>query len=264
MNWILDNNNSGKNRNFNKNIALKNIRILLKSSDKNLGQIEKAAGCKPGYMSMLEAPGNTEDPSMEFLMIASKELGVSLDLLVRRVLGDYYSSNEYLERFLQKLHQDLLEEKLHWEAINDAVLDILEFEEGDPWLQVLEKPKKNNEYSFISESFGSGTLLRGESFKISLSDSLTVFLMNVASDDRLYETDCLEDIEHTREVWLVMEDRKKTHLCSNMGFGLTISAVDIIYEHLENLFYSPKLEQSVIDALDAYMTSTTGGKTHLL
>ena len=255
MNWILDNNNSDKNRNFNKSIALKNIRILLKSSNKYLGQIEKAAGCKPGYMSMLEAPGNTEDPSMEFLMTASKELEVSLDLLVRRVLGDYYSSNEYLERFLQKLHQDLLEEKLHWEAINDAVLDVLEFEEGDPWLQVLEKPNKNNEYSFISESFGSDTLLRGESFKISLFDNLTVFLMNVVSDDRLYEADCLEDIVYTREVWIVMENRKKTPLCSNMGFGLAKNTVDIIYEHLENLFYSRKLEQSVIDALDTYVSA---------
>ena len=255
MNWITtENNNLSRNRNFDKSIALKNIRILLRSSDKTLEQIEKDAGCEPGYMSTLETPGNTADPNMEFLMTVSKELEVSLDLLVRGILGDYYSGNEYIERFLQKLYHDLLEEKLPWGAINDAVLDILEFKEEDPWLQILEKLDKNNEYSFISESFGGDTLLRGESFKISLPGNATVFLMNVVSDDLLYEPDCLEDIESTREVWMVTDDGKKTHLCSNTGFGPTSGTVDIVYEHLENLFYSPEMDQSVIDAIDTYMT----------
>ena len=254
MNWITtENNNLKKNRNFDKSIALKNIRILLRGSGKTLEQIEKDAGCEPGYMSILETPGNAADPSMEFLMTASKELEISLDLLVRGILGDYYSGSEYIERFLQKLYHDLLEEKLPWEAINDAVLDILEFKEEDPWLQILEEPDKKNEYSFISESFGGDTLLRGESFKISLPGNATVFLMNVVSDDLLYDPDCLEDIEHTREVWMVTADGKKTHLCSNTGFGLTSRTADIVYKHLENLFYSPELDQSVIDAIDTYM-----------
>ncbi len=256
MNWIVDNNYLNKNRNYNKSITLKNIRILLKGSDKTLEQIEKNAGCEPGYMTTLEAPGNTTDPSIEFLMTASKELGVSLDLLVRGVRGDYYSGNEYIERFLQKLYQDLLDEKLSWEAINDAVLDLLDFKEDDPWLLLLEKPDNDKEYSFISESFGENTFLKDESFKISLPGKVTIFLMNVASDDLMYDPDCLEDTECTREVWMVTDDGMKTHLCSNAGFGSTGGTVDIVYEHLENLFYSPELEQSVIDALEVYMTGT--------
>ena len=67
-------------KNFDKLKLFRNIRKLLSSTGIKLGQIEKEAGCQPGYMSRLEKAGNTTDPTVEFVVTAAKALEVSIDL----------------------------------------------------------------------------------------------------------------------------------------------------------------------------------------
>ncbi len=67
---------------FDKKTCLANIRMLLRNSEIKIGQIEKAAGCQPGYMSRLEKDGNTAEPSVEFLTVAAHMLKSSIDAII--------------------------------------------------------------------------------------------------------------------------------------------------------------------------------------
>lgn len=70
-------------KNFNKTLCFSNIRELLRQNpDVKIGQIEKEAGIRLGYMSRLEKDGNTSEPSMEFVVTAAKLLKVSVDTLI--------------------------------------------------------------------------------------------------------------------------------------------------------------------------------------
>lgn len=67
---------------FDKHKCLANIRQLLQSSDVKIGQIEKAAKCQPGYLSRIEKPTNTAEPSITFVSTAAEMLNTSIDTLV--------------------------------------------------------------------------------------------------------------------------------------------------------------------------------------
>ncbi len=67
----------GEYKNFNKTLCFSNIRELLRQHPEvKIGQIEKEAGIRLGYMSRLEKEGNTAEPSMEFIVTAAKLLKV--------------------------------------------------------------------------------------------------------------------------------------------------------------------------------------------
>ena len=71
-------------KNFNKTLCFSNIRELLRQNPEvKIGQIEKEARLRLGYMSRLEKEGNTSDPSMEFIVSAAKLLKVSIDTLIK-------------------------------------------------------------------------------------------------------------------------------------------------------------------------------------
>ena len=59
-------------KNFNKYTCFNNIRALLKvNPDVKIGMIEKEAGVRLGYMSRLEKPDNSSEPTLEFVATAA-------------------------------------------------------------------------------------------------------------------------------------------------------------------------------------------------
>ena len=101
LDQLIEIKNEGKN--FNKKLCFSNIRELLKNSDVKIGQIEREAGLKVGYVARLEKDDNTAEPSMEFIMTASKMLKISIDTLVSIDLTDLTPSEKYLIDFFGKL-----------------------------------------------------------------------------------------------------------------------------------------------------------------
>ena len=55
------------NKKFNKYECLNNIRILLKDKNIKIGNLEKEAGCQPGYISRIEKLSNNTEPSASFM-----------------------------------------------------------------------------------------------------------------------------------------------------------------------------------------------------
>lgn len=96
-------------KNFNKTLCFSNIRELLRQNpDVKIGQIEKEAGIRLGYMSRLEKDGNTSEPSMEFVVTAAKLLKVSVDTLISVDLTGLTPTEQYITSFFDKLKEDTL------------------------------------------------------------------------------------------------------------------------------------------------------------
>ena len=68
-----------------------------------IGQIEKEAGIRLGYMSRLEKEGNTAEPSMEFIVTAAKLLKVCIDTLISVDLTGLTPTEQYIVSFFDKL-----------------------------------------------------------------------------------------------------------------------------------------------------------------
>lgn len=106
---------------FNKALCIQNIRTLLSQKGVRLGDIERASGNSPGYLSRLEKPDNTTDPSVEFLANAAYMLGVSLDDLISSPIEDLSPNDEMLISFIEKLICNTKKDSLTW--IDDFQLE---------------------------------------------------------------------------------------------------------------------------------------------
>ena len=111
---------------FNKALCIQNIRTLLSQKGVRLGDIERASGNSPGYLSRLEKPDNTTDPSVEFLANAAYMLGVSLDDLLSSPIEDLSPNDEMLISFIEKLICNTKKDRLTWRAELQLENDFLE------------------------------------------------------------------------------------------------------------------------------------------
>lgn len=183
-----------KNKNFNKSICFSNIRELLKQNPNvKIGQIEREAGIRLGYMSRLEKEGNTAEPSMEFIVTAAKLLNVSVDTLISVDLANLNTTEEYLINFLSKLQLDTVMGKLDWNVetpydierqvdvngINTHPLYSLEtfFRQTE-----CEYPEEVTENVYVSKTFGPNTCINGDCFNIKLKNGSILYLMDLVKD----------------------------------------------------------------------------------
>lgn len=111
-------------KNFNKQKCLGNIRELLKKNGNvKIGQIENEANVRVGYLSRIEKPDSTSDPTIEFVVSAAKMLDVSVDFLLNANLDEVTPTEKYLLKFIKKLHIDTGEGVLCWNREGASVLN---------------------------------------------------------------------------------------------------------------------------------------------
>lgn len=170
-------------KNFNKSLCFSNIRELLRQNpDVKIGQIEKEAGIRLGYMSRLEKEGNKSEPSMEFIVTAAKLLKVSLDTLVSVNLTGLTPTEQYIVNFFDKLKADTIADKLDWNIESADYLNRLEtdmngyvdhplfsletfYEEGE-----CEYPDEVTRVVFTSRSFGPKTFICGNCYNLRMKN----------------------------------------------------------------------------------------------
>lgn len=99
---------------FNRERCLSNVDMLLTNKNKKLGELEINSGNRPGYLSRMKSGKSNSDPSIEFLMTASDELEVPLDLLVDSNLADLTSTEKFMLEFMRQLISDTNNDKLEW------------------------------------------------------------------------------------------------------------------------------------------------------
>ena len=194
LRYIVEN-----NKNFDKFKLFRNIRKLLGSTGIKIGQIERDAGCQPGYMSRLEKPGSTTDPSIEFVVTAAKELEVSLDLLVYSDFGRMTETELYILKFLNCLSRDTRADKVLWKinnlgryAENDRNAAVT----GDPMFNFLVGIDPRTDTAQYRSLFTGKTLrCAGNSYIGDLR----------GSGAKIYIMNCVDDSAGKNKVWQLYE-----------------------------------------------------------
>lgn len=112
-----------KFKHFDKARCFNNLTYLLVAKDKKLGDIERNSGNSPGYLSRMKSGKSNADPSIEFLITAAEELGVSVDMLVNSEIREMSQTEIYLQGFLKKLIEDTRNDKLTWVCQRQSELE---------------------------------------------------------------------------------------------------------------------------------------------
>ena len=254
-----------QNKKFDKYLTFSNIRELLKKSDVKIGQIEKEAGCQPGYMSRLDKPNNTAEPSVEFLITAARMLNISLDILISKDLVALTPTEKYIVSFIEKLQRDTIGEKLEWrrdkrEYLNNLQTDIngyIEhplfeshefFEEGETGY-----PDLVYRITMNSESFGYATYIRGDCYNLKLKNNSVLYLMDISKS--VHRVDDVEAF--AIEMWLYTPGTGVNFLISTKSVQCG-ELVRILFDTVRESMKHPQIKKDVKAVLDAFMDDDFG------
>lgn len=248
---------------FNKNICFSNIRELLKHNhDVKIGQIEKEAGVRLGYMSRLEKEGNTAEPSIRFIITAAKLLNVSLDTLVTINISSLTPHEEYINKFFDKLKADTIADKLDWNKETALHLNNLETDiNGDTSHNLFSYqtfsvpgetgyPEEVSAVVFRSKSFDCITRIKDDCFSLRLKNGTVLYLMNIENAvGRVNDPD-----GYAIEAWIyVPKDSSLSPLLTSKDKTPIASIVTVLYETVKEHMEHPRINKGAMYAIDAYM-----------
>ena len=254
-------------KNFNKSLCFSNIRELLRQNpDVKIGQIEKDAGIRLGYMSRLEKEGNKSEPSMEFIVTAAKLLKVSLDTLVSVNLTGLTPTEQYIVNFFDKLKADTIADKLDWNIESADYLNRLEtdmngyvdhplfnletfYEEGE-----CEYPDEVTRVVFTSRSFGPKTFICGNCYNLRMKNGTTLYLMDIEkSVHKLNDAGA-----YAKEIWTYTPQVGCQFLVCSKDETPIAPLVDTLFSIVKERMQHPKLNKAVMYAIDSFMRDDLG------
>lgn len=249
-------------KNFNKSRCFENIRFLLKEkTDVKIGQIEKEAGVSLGYMSRMEKPGNTSEPSTEFIVTAAKLLKVSIDTLISVDLVGLTPTEQYLVNFFDKLKSDTLQDRLDWNRETAFNLNRIEadmdgyvyhplfdeetfYEESE-----CEYPNEVTRVVFNSKSFGPKTYITGDCFNLRLKNGTTLYLMDI--EKSVHKTTDMSAF--AKEAWMFVPGKGSQLLVSSKDDTPVAPILEVLFSTVKERMEHPKVNNDVMYAIDAFM-----------
>ena len=251
-----------RKKHFDKYLIFQNIRELMKGTEIKLGQIEKEAGCQPGYMSRLDKTDSATDPSAEFIVTAAQILGVSVDVLLNVTIKYLTDSERYMIRFLEKLIRDTVSEKLGWNKEPLYTLqDIYEEEDGRLWHPLFDSYQasgidsggntyQKTQFYFPSEAFGRKTEIAGDCYHLELKNNATIYFMYVkeegSSDD--------EEGKNAFELWIYSKKSGASFLCGDhAGNQFITNLVFDLRMAIEEYMSRPRINKDHKSIIDAFM-----------
>lgn len=249
-------------KNFNKKLCFLNIRELLRqNSDVKIGQIEKEAGIRLGYMSRLEKEGNTSEPSMEFIVSAAKLLKVSIDTLVSVDLTELTPTEQYLVSFFDKLKADTLKDKLDWNRESAFNLNRMEadyngfiyhplFTEETFYEETeCEYPEEVTRIVFNSKTFGPHTYISGDCFNLRLKNGTTFYLMDI--EKSVHRTG--DTFAYAKEAWMFVPHKGCQLLVASQDDTPIASLLELLFSTIKERMEHPKISNDVMFAIDSFM-----------
>lgn len=252
----------GEYKNFNKTLCFSNIRELLRqNSDVKIGQIEKEAGIRLGYMSRLEKEGNTAEPSMEFIVTAAKLLKVSIDTLISVDLTGLTPTEQYIVSFFDKLKSDTLKDKLDWNRetafnlnrmesdINGWVYHPLFAEETFYEETECEYPEEVTRIVFNSKTFGPRTYICGDCFNLRLKNGTTLYLMDI--EKSVHRTGDVSAF--AKEAWMSVPHKGCQLLVASQDDTPVAPLLEVLFSTVKERMEHPKVNNDVMYAIDSFM-----------
>jgi len=252
----------GEYKNFNKTLCFSNIRELLRQHPEvKIGQIEKEAGIRLGYMSRLEKEGNTAEPSMEFIVTAAKLLKVSIDTLISVDLTGLTPTEQYIVSFFDKLKADTLKDKLDWCRESAFNLNRMEpdmngyiyhplfseetfYEETD-----CEYPQEVTRIVLNSKTFGPRTYISGDCFNLRLKNGTTLYLMDI--EKSVHRTD--DASAHAKEAWMYVPNKGCQLLLASQDDTPVAPLLEVLFTVVRERMEHPKVNNDVMYAIDSFM-----------
>lgn len=247
-------------KNFDKAQCFANIRALMKNTDVKIGQIEREAGVRLGYMARLEKPDNTAEPSVEFIVTAAKMLNVSLDFLISAKIETMTQTEEYVLKFIRNVIKDTQEGKLIWNreaasVLNSQYNDYDSIGRKHPLFEYdeIEKDGNNNPYiaSYHSRFFPERrTHIRLSAYNTDLprtASTLYVIPCTIfRGDESLEADDCFEVY--------IDDDDNVISLCSTMLTCDTVAlAIKDLYNQIQDAASHIQINNRARFVIDAYM-----------
>lgn len=244
---------SGK-KNFDKTICFSNIRELLKRDPNvKIGQIEKEAGIRLGYLSRLEKETNTAEPSMEFIVTAAKLLDVSIDTLVSINLSGLTPHEQYLVKFFDKLKANTIADKLDWKTERPDVLKdvyIFQGESEHPLFNPIGSSyTEGSRCIFQSKSFGDNTLIRDDCYNLRLKNGTTLYLMNIEKAAcKANDPDA-----NAIEAWIWVPYKSVSVLFTSRDASPIAHILEDLYRTVRSQMDHPRINKDAMYAIEAFM-----------
>ena len=249
-------------KNFNKTLCFSNIRELLRQKpDVKIGQIEKEAGIRLGYMSRLEKEGNTAEPSMEFIVTAAKLLKVCIDTLISVDLTGLTPTEQYIVSFFDKLKTDTLQDRLNWNRESAFNLNRIEpdyygviyhplFAEETFYEETeCEYPEEVTRIVFNSKTFGPHTCINGDCFNLRLKNGTTLYLMDIAKSVRRIN----DPSAYAVEAWMYVPHNGSQLLVASQDDTPIAPLLEALFSVVKERMEHPKVNNDVMYAIDSYM-----------
>lgn len=251
-----------QHKNFNKTICFSNIRELLKdNSDVKIGQIEKEAGIRLGYMSRLEKGDNAAEPSVEFIVTAAKLLNVSVDTLISMDLANLTSTEKYLVSFIEKLKSDTIQEKIYWNVETQFDLDRqlvdCNGESTHPLFSLetyyrqseCEYPDEVTDNVYVSKTFGPNTSINGDCYNLRLKNGSTFYLMNIVKDVHRVG----DNSAFVKEAVMYVPRGRTQVLATTQDEYPIGQLLEELYSTIKERMKHPQVNNDVMTAIDAFM-----------
>lgn len=249
-------------KNFNKSLCFANIRELLRQNpDVKIGQIEKEAGIRLGYMSRLEKDGNTSEPSMEFIVSAAKLLHVSIDTLISVDIVSLTPTEQYLVKFFDKLKADTLADKLDW--IRESAFNLNRMEPdingniAHPLFSVetfyeeseCDYPNEVTRTVFSSNTFGPTTYINDDCFNLRLKNGTILYLMDIEKSVHRHG----DPGAYAKEAWVHVPYKGSQLLITTQSESPIAPQLKILFDIVKSRMEHPKINKDVMSAIDAFM-----------
>lgn len=251
-----------QHKNFNKSVCFSNIRELLKdNNDVKIGQIEKDAGIRLGYMSRLEKEDNTAEPNVEFIVTAAKLLNVSVDTLISYDLCGLTPTEKYLINFVEKLKVDTMADKLNWNVITKNEMDRYETDMNDNSLHPLltsetiylpsigDYPEPYETNMYVSKTFDLETDIYGDCFDLRLKNGSKLYLMNITK----MKTKTNQIQESVIEAVMYVPGGKRQVLATTKDEYPIGELLKNLYKVVKEHMKHPQVNKDVMYAIDAFM-----------
>ena len=249
-------------KNFNKSICFSNIRELLKDNpDVKIGQIEKEAGIRLGYMSRLEKGDNTAEPSVEFIVTAAKLLNVSVDTLITMDLANLTPTEKYLVSFIEKLKSDTIQDKINWSIETPFELSRCGVDcngECDhPLFSVetfyreseCEYPDEVTETVYVSKTFGPNTSINGDCYNLRLKNGSIFYLMDLVKDVHRVG----DKSAYVKEAIMYVPYKKTQVLATTKDEYPIGQLLEELFLAVKERMKHPQVSNDVMTAIDAFM-----------
>lgn len=246
-------------REFNKDLMIKNISLMLTEMCKKIGELEAEVGVSAGYISRT-AKDPKSKPGIDFVVKVAEALNTSMDTLLNVDLGELTPTERYLISFLEKLKNDTLTDKLDWVRESAASLNRMETDINgyvDHPLFSLETfyeqsmgeyPEEVTRVVMLSKRFDCHTVIEGDCFNLKMNNGAILYVMSIVKSVRR-----VGDMNaYAKEIWM-SQYGKKRFLCDNSDDSVLAPLVEELYSILKENSKHPKIDKDLKAVIDLFM-----------